>query len=124
MMSKQEIVGELSHNQGNWLFVDGQMVDASTLENTSITQDNVLRMVPSIVGGSDEATFTVKITNSSGHSVAQMSQTELACETESGSNWLFVDGQMVDATAVREMDLSQAAEIRLTKPLVGGIELL
>ena len=27
------------------------MVDAATLENTSITQDNVLRMVPSIVGG-------------------------------------------------------------------------
>jgi hypothetical protein len=53
-----------------------------------------------------------------------MSQTELACETESGSNWLFVDGQMVDATAVREMDLSQAAEIRLTKPLVGGIGLV
>ena len=51
-----------------------------------------------------------------------MSQTELACETESGSNWLFVDGQMVGAAAVREMDLSQAAEIRLTKPLVGGIE--
>ena len=50
-MSKQEIVGELSQNQGNWLFVDGQMVDANTLENTSITQDNVLRMVPSIVGG-------------------------------------------------------------------------
>ena len=84
MMSKQEIAGELSQNQGNWLFVDGQMVDASTLENTSITQDNVLRMVPSIVGGSDEATFTVQITDSTGHSVAQMSQTELACETESG----------------------------------------
>ena len=61
MMSKQEIVGELSQNQANWLFVDGQMVDASTLENTSITQDNVLRMVPSIVGGSDEATFAVQI---------------------------------------------------------------
>jgi len=122
MMSKQEIVGELSQNEGNWLFVDGQMVDASTLENTSITQDNVLRMVPSIVGGSDETTFTVQITDSTGHSVAQMSQTELACETESGSNWLFVDGQMVDATAVREMDLSQVAEIRLTKPLVGGID--
>ena len=124
MMSKQEIVGELSQNQGNWLFVDGQMVDASTLENTSITQDNVLRMVPSIVGGSDEATFAVQITDSTGHSVAQMSQTELACETESGSNWLFVDGQMVGAAAVREMDLSQAAEIRLTKPLVGGIDLV
>jgi archaellum component FlaG (FlaF/FlaG flagellin family) len=63
MMSKEEIVGELSQNQGNWLFVDGQMVDANTLENTSITQDNVLRMVPSIVGGSDEATFTVQITD-------------------------------------------------------------
>ena len=86
MMSKPEIAGELSQNQGNWLFVDGQMVDATTLENTSITQDNVLRMVPSIVGGSDEATFTVQITDSTGHSVAQMSQIELACETESGSN--------------------------------------
>ena len=31
---------------------------------------------------------------------------------------------MVGAAAVREMDLSQAAEIRLTKPLVGGIDLV
>lgn len=49
-MTRTELACE-AENGSNWLFVDGQMVDASTLENTSITQDNVLRMVPSIVGG-------------------------------------------------------------------------
>ena len=58
-MTKQQLAGELTSNRGNWLFVDGQMVDAATIENTELNQDNVLRLVPSIVGGSE--TFTVQI---------------------------------------------------------------
>ena len=45
------------------------MVDAATIENTELSQDNVLRLVPSIVGGSE--TFTVQITDASGHSVCE-----------------------------------------------------
>ena len=49
-----------------------------------------------------------------------MTRAEIIEVIQEESRWLFVDGQMVDAAAVREMDLSQAAEIRLTKPLVVG----
>ena len=49
-LTKTEII-EVIQNGSTWLFADGQMADVTTLENTSITQDNVLRMVPSIVGG-------------------------------------------------------------------------
>ena len=71
-MTKQELTNELTSNQGNWLFVDGQMVDAATIANTELSQDNVLRLVPSIVGGSE--TFTVQITDSTGHSVCEMTK--------------------------------------------------
>ena len=36
------------------------------------------------------------------------------------NNWVFVDGKMVAASAIAETDLAQAAEIRMTRPLVGG----
>ena len=119
LMTKQELAGELENNQGNWLFVDGQMVDAGTIENTELNQDNVLRLVPSIVGGSES--FTVQVTDSTGHSVVQMTKEELTTSAQAGNNWVFVDGQMVAASAIEGTDLSQAAEIRLTRPLVGGV---
>ena len=119
LMTKQELAGELENNQGNWLFVDGQMVDAVTIENTELNQDNVLRLVPSIVGGSES--FTVQVTDSTGHSVVQMTKEELTTSAQAGNNWVFVDGQMVAASAIEGTDLSQAAEIRLTRPLVGGL---
>ena len=119
LMTKQELAGELENNQGNWLFVDGQMVDAVTIENTELNQDNVLRLVPSIVGGSES--FTVQVTDSTGHSVVQMTKEELTTSAQAGNNWVFVDGQMIAASAIEGTDLSQAAEIRLTRPLVGGL---
>ncbi|MBL6890320.1 MAG: hypothetical protein ISR25_07520 [Candidatus Poseidoniaceae archaeon] len=70
----------------------------------------------------EEETFTVHFKTPDRYDeFAQMSQTELACETESGSNWLFLDNQFVDAAAVREMDLTQAVQpFRMVAPLVGG----
>ena len=117
-MTKQQLAGELTSNRGNWLFVDGQMVDAVTIENTELNQDNVLRLVPSIVGGSE--TFTVQITDATGHSVCEMTKEEIASSAKEGNNWVFVDGQMVASSAIAETDLAQAAEIRITRPLVGG----
>ena len=117
-MTKQQLEGELTSNRGNWLFVDGQMVDAATIENTELNQDNVLRLVPSIVGGSE--TFTVQITDATGHSVCEMTKEEIASSAKEGNNWVFVDGQMVASSAIAETDLAQAAEIRITRPLVGG----
>ena len=119
LMTKQELAGELANNQGNWLFVDGQMVDAATIANTELNQDNVLRLVPSIVGGAE--TFIVQITDSTGHTVCEMTKEEIATSAKEANNWVFVDGQMVAASAIADTDLSQATEIRMTRPLVGGI---
>ena len=119
LMTKQELAGELANNQGNWLFVDGQMVDAATIANTELNQDNVLRLVPSIVGGAE--TFIVQITDSTGHTVCEMTKEEIATSAKEANNWVFVDGQMVAASAIADTDLSQATEIRMTRPLVGGL---
>ncbi|MGB1793073.1 MAG: hypothetical protein ACPHMS_04230, partial [Candidatus Poseidoniaceae archaeon] len=118
-MTKQELTTVLTNNESDWLFVDGQMVDAATIENTELSQDNVLRLVPSIVGGSE--TFTVQITDASGHTVCEMTKEEIAASAKEANNWVFVDGQMVAASAIAETDLAQATEIRMTRPLVGGL---
>ena len=118
-MTKQELTTVLTNTESNWLFVDGQMVDAATIENTELNQDNVLRLVPSIVGGSE--TFTVQITDASGHTVCEMTKEEIATSAKEANNWVFVDGQMVAASAIAETDLAQATEIRMTRPLVGGL---
>ena len=120
-MTKQELVSELTTNQGNWLFVDGQMVDAATISNTELSQEHVLRLVPSIVGGSE--TFNVQITDATGHTIKQMTREEIVSCANEARNWVFVDGQMVAANAITEMDLEKAAEIRMTRPLVDGIKL-
>ena len=58
----------------------------------------------------EEETFTVTITGSDGYSVVQMTRTEIIEVIQEGTRWLFVDAQMVDAAAVREMDLTQAVQ--------------
>ena len=118
LMTKQEISDKLTSNNANWLFVDGQMVDAASIANIDLDQDNVLRLVPSIVGGAE--TFTVQITDSTGHTVCEMTKEEITTSAKEADNWVFVDGQMVAASAIADTDLSQATEIRMTRPLVGG----
>jgi uncharacterized protein YchJ len=119
LMTKQEISDKLTSNNANWLFVDGQMVDAASIANIDLDQDNVLRLVPSIVGGAE--TFTVQITDSTGHTVCEMTKEEITTSAKEANNWVFVDGQMVAASAIADTDLSQATEIRMTRPLVGGL---
>ena len=119
LMTKQELSGVLSNTEGNWLFVDGQMVDAATIENTELSQDNVLRLVPSIVGGSE--TFTVEITDGTGHTVCEMSKEEIVTSAKETNNWVFIDNKMVAASAIADIDLSQSTKIRMTRPLVGGL---
>ena len=119
LMTKQEISDKLSSNNANWLFVDGQMVDGASIANIDLDQDNVLRLVPSIVGGAEK--FTVQITDSTGHTVCEMTKEEITTSAKEANNWVFVDGQMVAASAIADTDLSQATEIRMTRPLVGGL---
>ena len=118
LMTKQEISDKLTSNNANWLFVDGQMIDAASIANIDLDQDNVLRLVRSIVGGAEK--FTVQITDSTGHTVCEMTKEEIATSAKQADNWVFVDGQMVAASAIADTDLSQATEIRMTRPLVGG----
>ena len=95
------------------------MVDAASIANIDLDQDNVLRLVPSIVGGAEK--FTVQITDSTGHTVCEMTKEEITTSAKEANNWVFVDGQMVAASAIADTDLSQATEIRMTRPLVGGL---
>jgi archaellum component FlaG (FlaF/FlaG flagellin family) len=118
LMTKQEISDKLTSNNANWLFVDGQMVDAASIANIDLDQDNVLRLVPSIVGGAE--TFTVEITDGTGHTVCEMSKEEIVSSAKETDNWVFVDGKMVAASAIADIDLSQTTKIRMTRPLVGG----
>ena len=50
-----------------------------------------------------------------------MTKEEITTSAKEANNWVFVDGQMVDANAIAETDFAQAAEIRMTRPLVGGL---
>ena len=120
IMTRQGIIDMVSTNDNTWVFVDSQMVSVEELETIELNNSTEIRINPGMVGGSE--TFKVFIASSKGDEQVMMSKQEIVGElSQNQGNWLFVDGQMVDATAVREMDLSQAAEIRLTKPLVGGI---
>ena len=121
VMTRQGIIDMVSTNDNTWVFVDSQMVSVDELETIELNNSTEIRINPGMVGGSE--TFKVFIANQTGDQQVMMSKQEIVGElSQNEGNWLFVDGQMVDATAVREMDLSQAAEIRLTKPLVGGID--
>ena len=119
LMTKQEISDKLTSNNANWLFVDGQMVDAASIANIDLDQDNVLRLVPAVVGGAE--TFTVEITDGTGHTVCEMTKEEIVTSAKETDNWIFVDGRMVAASAIADIDLSQTTKIRMTRPLVGGI---
>ena len=118
LMTKQEISDKLTSNNANWLFVDGQMVDAASIANIDLVQDNVLRLVPAVVGGAE--TFTVEITDGTGHTVCEMTKEEIVTSAKETDNWIFVDDRMVAASAIADTDLSQSTKIRMTRPLVGG----
>ena len=68
----------------------------------------------------EEETFTVRITVSTGYSVVQMTRVEIIEVIQEESRWLFVDGQMVDATTLESTSITQDNDLRLCGRLVGG----
>ena len=68
----------------------------------------------------EEETFTVRITDSTGYSVVQMTRAEIIEVIQEESRWLFVDGQMVDATTLESTSITQDNDLRLCGRLVGG----
>ena len=67
----------------------------------------------------EEETFTVGTDSRHNYQNLQLTKTQIVEAFQDGGTWVFVDHQMVDATAVREMDLSQAVEIRFLTPPIG-----
>ena len=119
LMAREDIVEMVSTNENTWVFVDSQMVSVEELENIELNDATEIRINPGMVGGAE--TFTVQITDSTGHTVCEMTKEEIATSAKEADNWVFVDGQMVAASAIADTDLSQAIEIRMTRPLVGGL---
>ena len=64
--------------------------------------------------------FDVIVSGKSGHETVRMSKADICQHLVHTDGWLFVDGQMVAASAIAETDLTQATVIRMTRPLVGG----
>ena len=67
----------------------------------------------------EEETFAIRTNSTYNYRNLTWTKTQIVEALQDYSNWLFVDGQMVDAGAVREMDLSQAVQpFTLTAALI------
>ena len=90
-MTKQEISDMLTGNNANWLFVDGQMVEAASIANIDLDQDNVLRLVPTI-GGCEKCShvFDVETTYADGSTTLDSLKGEEAFNTK--TYHIYVDG--------------------------------
>ena len=70
---------------------------------------------------SNEKKFEVEVADASGHSVVEMSQSELAAQaTSAQGSWVFVNDQLVNAADVAAMNLADDSRIRLMPGLIGG----
>ena len=70
---------------------------------------------------SNEKKFEVEVADLSGHSVVEMTQSELAAKASSAQgSWVFVNDQLVNAADVAAMNLTDDSRIRLMPGLIGG----
>ena len=69
----------------------------------------------------DEKTYIVEIADATGHSVVEMTKTEIVeqAQKQSGS-WIFVDNCMVATDALANTDLNTAQHIRMVPALLAG----
>ena len=123
-MTKTELIGQATENQGSWVFVDNRMVAADELAGTDFDVAQHIRMVPALQAGtdsSDEPTYTVEIADPTGHSVVEMTKNEIVeqAKQQSGS-WVFVDSCMVATDQLATTDLSTAQHIRMVPALLAG----
>jgi len=120
-MTKTEISEKARSTEGTWVFVDDRLVSADEIANLEMADDASVRLMPGLVGGADEATITVEIADATGHSVVEMTKTELTEKaTSSEGTWVFVDDRLVSADEIDNLDFSQASKVRLMPGLVGG----
>jgi hypothetical protein len=120
-MTKTEIAEKARSTEGTWVFVDDRLVSANEIDNLDMADDASVRLMPGLVGGVDEPTITVEIADATGHSVVEMTKSELTEKaTSSEGTWVFVDDRLVSANEIDNLDFSQASKVRLMPGLVGG----
>ena len=123
-MTAPEIVEKATESEGSWIFVDNRLVGAGELENMEIGTDSKIRIMPGIVGGlaSEEPSYTVEVADSTGHSIVEMTKSELVETASTEGTWLFVDDKMVSATELQSMNIESSSRLRAMPGLVGGID--
>jgi hypothetical protein len=123
-MTKTDLIDQASKSQGNWIFVDNRMVATDQLENTDFDAAQHIRVVPALQAGktsSDEPTYTVEIADPTGHSVVEMTKSEIIDQAkQQAGSWIFVDSCMVATDALADTDLSTAQHIRMVPALLAG----
>lgn len=67
-----------------------------------------------------EEKFTVEIANMTGHSVVEMTRTEIQETARKPGAWIFVDNTLVSADEIAEVELSQDTTLRVMPGIVGG----
>ncbi len=68
-----------------------------------------------------EKTYTVEIADATGHSVVEMTKTDLIDQaSKSQGSWIFVDNRMVAADELANTDFDAAQHIRMVPALQAG----
>ena len=121
-MTKTELISQASNAKGSWVFVDNKMVAADELANTNFDDAQHIRMVPALQAGKDEKTYTVEIADATGHSVVEMTKSDLIQQaTSAKGSWVFVDNKMVAADELADADFDSAQHIRMVPALQAGL---
>ena len=67
-----------------------------------------------------EPTYTVKISDTTGHSVVQMTKPEIEATAKANNAWVFVNDRLIDAGALAETALDANSAIHVMPGIVGG----
>lgn len=121
-MTKTEISEKARSTEGTWVFVDDRLVSVNEINDLEMADDASIRLMPGLVGGAEKPTITVEIADATGHSVVEMTASELTEKaTSSQGTWVFVDDRLVSTEEIENIDFSQASKVRLMPGLVGGL---
>ena len=120
-MTKTELISEASKAKGSWIFVDNKMVATDELANTDFDSAQHIRMVPALQAGSEDKMYTIEIADATGHSVVQMTKSDLIQQASNAKgSWVFVDNRMVAAAELADTDFDTAQHIRMVPALQAG----
>jgi len=67
-----------------------------------------------------EPTYTVEISDETGHSVVQMTKPEIEATATANNAWVFVNDRLIDTSALAETNLDASSAIRVMPGIVGG----